>query len=135
MTLHALHDKRIPGPQSQVWIRVGALDWSAVRQAREVFSRPVVRTSPAVMVEFSHLDDHHELTILALLAELTRNLSHDDGVVTAVRPPTRLVSSLRACGVEVSHDVADTRDASVVIDLGTVPGVEGPPAARHRGAS
>ena len=69
-----------------VYVRVGVLDYQSAREARQVLRERGNRSGVRIVVDLTGLDDRHELTMFAFLAEAARTVDGNGGALVAVGP-------------------------------------------------
>jgi len=114
----------MPGPQrmSVVRVRVGALDRAQARELRLLLRDLAYRPCTKLVLDLTHLDDRHVLTMFALLTEADRLIEDPRTEIVAVQPPPRLHGYLRPTHINVAPDalLPPTRACDLRLDFGSM---------------
>lgn len=101
-----------------IHLRVCPLSYPTVRRLREILAACDTGPGHHLVVDLREMDDRHELTVFALLAEAARVAASTNGSLTALRPSTRLAQLLTAVGVPVTRTSSTDAPGTTWIDVG-----------------
>lgn len=101
-----------------VHLRVCPLSYPAVRRMREILAACDSGPGHHLIVDLREMDDRHELTVFALLAEAARVTASADGSMTALRPSSRMAQLLLSVGVPVTRKEPAVAPGTTMIDVG-----------------
>lgn len=100
-------------------LRVCSLSSPAVRRLREVLAACDAGPGHHLIVDLREMDDRHELSVFALLAETARVTASADGSMTALRPSARLAQLLTSVGVPITRTEPAVVPGTTTIAVGS----------------